>query len=253
MKIVICDDSKEDLKKVENLLAGYERTFSGEKFAVEKFSDASLLYDKISQNDLADIYILDMIMPERTGIDIGNLLEKAGKSVIIYITSSNDFALEAYGVHAVRYLVKPVREEIFFEAMDYAVSYVEAVWNSLHGEVSHREARYPVKTKDGLVTVPYSDIEYIENASRILDIHMTDGSSIKSIFIRKSFDEEIREIMTDRNFVRVHKSFLINMNHIRRLTQDSCFMEGGRNIPVSKTKAAEVKKEYLLFVSEQYR
>ncbi|MCI8774024.1 MAG: response regulator transcription factor [Lachnospiraceae bacterium] len=253
MKIVICDDSREDLKKVENLLAGYMRTFPGEKFAVEKFSDASALYDRISRNDLADIYILDMIMPEKSGIDLGSLLDKVGKSVIVYITSSDDFALEAYGVHAVRYLVKPVREEIFFEAMDYAVSYVKAVWNSLHGEASYREARYPVKTKDGLVSVLYSDIEYIENASRILDIHLTDGSSIKSIFIRKSFDEEIREIVKDRNFARVHKSFLINMNHIRRLTQDSCFMEGGRNIPVSKTRAAEVKKEYLLFVSEQYR
>lgn len=63
MKIVICDDSREDLKKVENLLAGYMRTFPGEKFAVEKFSDASALYDRISRNDLADIYILDMIMP----------------------------------------------------------------------------------------------------------------------------------------------------------------------------------------------
>ena len=192
MKIVICDDSREDLKKVENLLAGYMRTFPGEKFAVEKFSDASALYDRISRNDLADIYILDMIMPEKSGIDLGSLLDKVGKSVIVYITSSDDFALEAYGVHAVRYLVKPVREEIFFEAMDYAVSYVKAVWNSLHGEASYREARYPVKTKDGLVSVLYSDIEYIENASRILDIHLTDGSSIKSIFIRKSFDEEIR-------------------------------------------------------------
>ena len=253
MKIVICDDSREDLEKVENLLAGYRRTFPGESFTVEKFSEASVLYDRISQNDMADIYILDMIMPERTGIDIGNLLEKAGKSVVIYITSSDDFALEAYNVHAVRYLVKPVREEIFFEAMDYAVSHVKAAGNSLQSDALYRETRYPVKTKDGLVSVRYSDIEYIENASRVLDIHLTDGSSIRSIFIRKSFDEEIREIVANRNFVRVHKSFLINMNHIRRLTQDSCFMEGGRNIPVSKTRAAEVKKEYLLFVSEQYR
>ncbi|MDE5932651.1 MAG: LytTR family transcriptional regulator, partial [Lachnospiraceae bacterium] len=123
----------------------------------------------------------------------------------------------------------------------------------LRSGVLRKETRYPVKTKDGLISVRYSDIEYIENASRVLDIHLTDGSNIKSIFIRKSFDEEIREIVLNRNFVRVHKSFLVNMNHIRRLTQDSCFVESGRNIPVSKTRAAEAKKEYLLFVSEQYR
>lgn len=253
MKVVICDDCMEDLRRVENLLEAYESAFPGEKFAAEKFSDASVLYQKILQNELADIYILDMIMPEKNGIDIGSLLEKAKKSAVIYITSSDDFALEAYGVHAVRYLVKPVREEIFFEAMDYAVSCVKAARNSQHGEASYREARYPVKTKEGLMSVLYSDIEYIENASRVLDIHLTDGSSIKSIFIRKSFDEEIQEIMTDGNFVRVHKSFLINMNYIKRLTQDSCFMEDGRNIPVSKTRAADVKKYYLRFISEKYQ
>lgn len=253
MKVVICDDCMEDLKTVEDLLAEYERAFPGEKFVAEKFSDASVLYQKISQNELADIYILDMIMPEKNGIDIGSLLEKAGKSVVIYITSSDDFALEAYGVHAVRYLVKPVREEIFFEAMDYAVSYMKALRNNPCGDAPYREPRYPVKTKEGLTSVLYSDIEYIENASRVLDIHLADGSSIKSIFIRKSFDEEIQEIITDRNFVRVHKSFLINMNYIKRLTQDSCFMEDGRNIPVSKTRASDVKKDYLLFITERYR
>lgn len=253
MKIVICDDSMKDLEKVKDLLAGYEGTLPGEKFEVEEFTDAAMLYDRIEQDELADIYILDMIMPEKTGLDLGGLLKKAGKSVIIYITSSDDYALEAYGVHAVRYLLKPVQKEIFAEAMDYAVMYLEAVKNRMCGDVLYRESRYPVKTKDGIISIPYSNIEYIENASRVLDIHLMDGSSVKSIFIRKSFDEEIREIVLNRNFVRVHKSFLINMNHVRRLTLDSCFMESGRNIPVSKTRAANVKKEYLLFVSEQYR
>lgn len=113
MKIVICDDDVEDLMKVESLLTEYEKSVPGIKFDVEKFSNASVLYQKILQNELADIYILDMIMPEKTGIDLGSLLEKTKKSIIIYITSSDDFALEAYGVHAVRYLLKPVEREIF--------------------------------------------------------------------------------------------------------------------------------------------
>lgn len=125
--------------------------------------------------------------------------------------------------------------------------------NLLKEDIPYKEARYPVKTKEGLVSVPYADIEYIENASRVLDVHLTDGSSIKSIFIRKSFDEDIQEIMKDQSFVRVHKSFLINMNYIKRLAQDSCFMESGRNIPVSKTRAADVKRSICFFISRRYR
>ena len=65
-------------------------------------------------------------MADKTGIDIGSLIRRTGgQSVIIYITSSDEFALEAYHVRAVRYLLKPIKAELFFEALDYALSYAE--------------------------------------------------------------------------------------------------------------------------------
>ncbi|MDE7020292.1 MAG: response regulator, partial [Lachnospiraceae bacterium] len=157
MKIVICDDCMEDLVQVERLLQKYEKN-ADSKFEVETFSDASKVYHKVLQHELADIYILDMIMPQKSGIDIGSLLEKNGKSVVIYITSSNEFALEAYGVHAARYLLKPVSDAVFGEAMDYAVSQIRMNQNVLSQDI-----RYTVKTKEALVSVYYSDIVYIEN------------------------------------------------------------------------------------------
>ena len=244
MKIVICDDSIEDLIKIEKFLQKYLQLYTEINMETEKFSDPSRLYEKICHKELADIYILDMIMSEKTGIDIGSLLGRsANKSVIIYITSSDDFALEAYRVHAARYLLKPVREEEFFEAMDYALSCTEVK----KGPV------YLVKTKDGFVSVPYSRIEYIENASRILDIHMTDGEDVKSIFIRQSFDLELEELLRDKNFLQVHKSFVVNIKYVKKMTQNNIIMESGKSVPVSKARSAGVKKEYLLFVSEQYR
>ncbi len=101
--------------------------------------------------------------------------------------------------------------------------------------------------------MPYAKIEYIENYSRQLNICLSSGESIKSIFIRKSFDEEIRDIAQDRRFLQVHKSFLINMNYVNKLTQNSILMESGKSIPISKKRAADVKKEYLLYVNERYR
>lgn len=116
-----------------------------------------------------------------------------------------------------------------------------------------RKLMFMVKTKAGTVGVPYSEIEYIENYSRTLSIRLADGEQIRSIFIRKSFDEEIREIAGDRSFLQVHKSFLINMEHVKRLEQGEVVMDSGKHIPVSKTRAADVKKAYLLFLSACYR
>lgn len=115
------------------------------------------------------------------------------------------------------------------------------------------EPVYLLKTKDGLMPIPYSRIEYIENASRHLEVSFISGEKVKSIFIRKSFDEEIREILDNKNFIQIHKSFVVNLGYIRRLTMDGVVMENGRNIPISRTRASEVKKEYLLYVSKEYR
>ena len=77
--------------------------------------------------------------------------------------------------------------------------------------------------------------------------------TLTSIYIRTSFDKEIKELEDDKSFLRVHKSFLINLNYVKKLTKNIMIMENGRNIPVSRSSALDVKKEYLLFVSQQYR
>ena len=237
-------DCVEYLQTIETLLEQYKESISDVDFAVEKYLDATVLYNKILVGEQADIYILDMIMSDRSGLDIGSLIRQAdGDGVIIYITSSDDYALEAYGVHAARYLLKPVSEETFFEAMNFARSYTG----------TRKEHLFPIKTKEGTLSVSYSRIEYIENYSRTLNVCLDDGENIRSIFIRKSFDEEIREIAGDRSFLQVHKSFLINMEHVKKLEQSEIVMESGKRIPVSKTRAADVRRAYLQFLSVCYQ
>lgn len=244
MKVTICDDSIEDLRKIEKLLQKYIDLNNSAHFEITKYSDPGKLTQDISNRQFADIYILDMIMSNQTGIDIGRQLRKTGcQNPIIYITLSDDYALDAYHIHAVRYLLKPLNETDLFEAMDYAISC---------GEVKNSPV-YLIKTKDGLISAPYAKIEYIENVSRTLDVHLTDGRNIKSIFIRKSFDDEISELLQDRCFIQAHKSYIINLNCVKQLTLESVIMESGKQIPVSKTRAASVKKAYLAFIAGQYR
>ena len=244
MKIMICDDSPNDLAAIKELLEKYCKHRTNTALEAEQASDSAVLYRRIQEGERWDIYILDILMSEKTGIDIGGLLHRSGaQSPIIYVTSSDDFALDAYGVHAVRYLLKPVREDLLFEALDYVLSFPGKKGSGV----------YKVKTKEGLAAVPYSRIEYIENSARTLSIRLTDGKIIKSIFIRKSFDEEIRQLTDAADFLQVHKSFLVNLNYVDRLAQGNITMESGRCIPVSKARSADVKREYLMFVSQKYR
>lgn len=246
MKVIICDDNGEDLREIDGLLTKYSSIHPSRNFTVEKYADPSVLYQEITNGKSADIYILDMLMPKRTGIDIGRQIRKCGsESAIIYLTSSDDYALDAYGVHAIRYLLKPVEEERLFEALEHGAACFVAK--------TEKEPEFLVKTKAGLVQMPYSKIEYIENANRRLEVHLVDGGILTSIFIRKSFEEEIRKAAETENFLHVHKSFLVNLDHVKQLGMGVMIMESGRQIPVSKAKAVGVKREYLLYISDKYR
>ncbi len=243
MNIALCDDNIQDLNELEILLKKYKELHSNTHFEIESFLNPSILYKKIQENNLADIYILDILMSETTGIELGNIIRTHGnKNAIIYTTSSDDFALDAYHIHAVRYLLKPIQENQFFEAIDYALSYVEF----------KKVPIYSIKTKKGLISVPYSNIEYIENASRMLHLYQTDSSVITSIFIRKSFEDEVKELSDNSYFIKVHKSFIINMNYIQKLEGNSIIMRSGAIVPISKKNITFVKRQYLLFVSKQF-
>lgn len=243
MKIIICDDSIEDLLKIEKMLMKYRVECPAGAFEIEKYSDAARLYRTLQKRELADIYILDMIMPQKTGIELGIQIRKAGNgTAIIYITTSDDFALDAYGVHAVRYLLKPVSEKKLFEALDYAFA----------GVCLKKEPAFLVRTKEGLASLSYSRVAYIENSARRLEVHLTDGELVTSVLLRGTFEDAVRDIARDGRFLQVHKSFLVNLDYVRRVDGDEVLMEKGDKIPVSKAKTANVKKEYLLYVSEKY-
>lgn len=99
-----------------------------------------------------------------------------------------------------------------------------------------------LETKEGLISIPYSRIEYIENYSRRLNICLTDGKNIQSIFIRKSFNEETQQIAENDSFIQVHKSFLVNLYHVDKLMSGNIIMESGARFPISKARTADVKK-----------
>ena len=244
LKVVICDDNIEDLISIEKMLVRFQTVHQQEQCEIEKFSDSNALYKKIISGFKADIYILDMLMPLKNGIDIGKLIRKQDKdSAVIYSTASDDFALEAYRVHAVRYLMKPLDEEKFYEALEYAYAFVNM----------KEEPLYLLKTPDGLVTIAHSRIVYVENKARVLHVHLADGRVIKSLFIRKSFENEISSLAESTSFLHVHKSFLINLKHVEKLTQYHMVMAGGEQVPVSKKKYTEVKRRYLSFVADRFR
>ena len=121
LKIAICDDEKEFQDAAERMLKIYMEE-KGLPFEIDSFDVASDLIDTLEKGMIYDIYLLDIYMPGMTGMSVATeLRNRKVKSPIIFLTSSVDHALEAFGVDATHYLLKPYSKDSFYVGMKKAM------------------------------------------------------------------------------------------------------------------------------------
>ena len=101
MKIAVCDDRPEHLKKIRELLGKYQQTRPGLESQAEYFLSGAELLDRRRSGADMDLYLLDILMPGENGISVGKRLRQMGKQgELIFLTSSNDYAADSYEVRA---------------------------------------------------------------------------------------------------------------------------------------------------------
>ncbi len=241
IQVAICDDEPKTLHELEAAVAHYavQRDLH---LSVDTYQCAKDLEAQIEHHKTYQIYVLDMLMPQMNGIEIGQAIRRLDQqTAIIYLTTTMDFAFQAFGVFAQRYLLKPVNETEFHEALDFAV-----------GNALQMQKTLNVKTASGIQRIPYSKIEYIENAARALHIYTTDKNEIVSRLLRKSFENDIGILLENQDFIHTHKSFIVNLSHVRVYDTNQMAMRSGAQIPISKSRQTEVKRAYLQYISENY-
>ena len=126
LKIAVCDDEQLYLDKTHAMLEQYAAEHDVE-ITAEAISNPSALLDSIEAGERHDIYLLDIYMPGVSGMSVATDLRSKGvRSPIIFLTSSTEHAVEAFGVDATHYLLKPYTQQHFFTAMDKAVQRISA-------------------------------------------------------------------------------------------------------------------------------
>ena len=231
--IALCDDEAAQRQLARKMLDSYFAV-RGTAAKIWEFSDGqSLLNAALDQT--FDLYLLDIVMPETDGIDLGLALRKSDKNgVIIYLTTSPDFALEGYSVKAAAYLLKPVSEERLFAALDDALKTV----------AERRAQSVMVKTAEGTSRLPLDDILYAEQIERLPYYHLRDGSCVTGVTIRTSFREAMKPLLADGRFYLCGASLVFNLHHIKRVTRSDAF-PGSRQVPVPKRAAAELHTAWM--------
>ncbi|MDB5020842.1 MAG: DNA-binding response regulator [Pedobacter sp.] len=193
------------------------------------------------------IVFLDIQMNGETGFDLLRRLHIINFAVI-FITSFNNYAVKAFRFNAVDYLLKPIVPSQLVEAVDKVKdgTVVKQLASIMHTDQLYPDITFPPKihdkiavpTGEGLIVIPVNEIIYCHADSNYTKFVLIDGKCILSSYTLKQFDE----ILTAQSFFRAHRSYLINMAHVkmyRRGEGGDIVMSNGHEIELSRTHKDE--------------
>lgn len=237
MKIALCDDDEKELSNIRSLLDSYQKTHNI-PFTYQEYHSSCELALRASKERF-DIYLLDILMPHMTGMQLAREIRTFDHAAdIIFLTTSSDFAVESYTVKATNYLMKPVSSNAFFAAMD----------DILRVKTQEQGHFLVLKSRIGVHKVPLSELIYVEAQNRKV-IYYTSGR--EQIVCTEPFSSVCDSLLQHREFIQVHRSFLVNMNYICSIgTMDMC-LHNGTNVPLAQRRVADIKKHYLAFQMEE--
>lgn len=194
------------------------------------------------------LLILDIRLTDGTGFNIIQKIEKYNYA-LIFVTAYNEFAIKAIKFSAIDYILKPIDEKEFCEAINRAIQtidnsklpqQVETFFNYYEKKTQSR--RIVLKTTEAINVVDVSDIIFCRSESNYTTFYLNDNSKIMVSRVMKEYEE----MLSEYGFFRPHHSFLANLQYITKLDKSDggfLIMKNGKEIPVSlrrKKKLIEI-------------
>lgn len=239
MKFTICDDTLSDLNNTESVINKYAKAHNI-KIDIEKHNHPANLINQVSfKPEEYRVFFLDIVM-QKNGIDVAKEIKKYCKNaIIVFTTTSKEFAIDAFEVNAYHYLLKPLDKKKVFDCID----------NILNNLLSSTPNVFQIKTNDkDILTVDVKEISFIESLNRRIAIHLRNEEVILSTSLRAKFLESIPFDYENCGFINCHASYIVNMNDVKGITDKSFTMKNGEIIPISKNLFSYVKKTYIQYL-----
>lgn len=240
MKIAFIDDDK-------NIRDLYKRIITDKFSNIEEIFEAGSAKEGISllKTVSVDLLILDIDLGDGTGFDVLQEVKPYNFS-LIFSTAFNEFAIKAFKFSALDYILKPVDEKEFADAVERAISISEK--KSLefqlrnffdHFDKTTQSKKLVLKTSGEFNIVDVTDIIYCQSDNSYTSFYFTNS---EEIIVSKSM-KEYEELLTQYNFFRPHTSYLVNLNFVKKLDKSDggfLILKNGKEIPVSQRKKARL-------------
>lgn len=230
IEIALCDDNAEDIEVIRSLADRFSAKHAEFPIRLNAFTLTAKLLEHIESIGGFDLYILDVMMPEMSGIQLAELIRSRGDHAeIVFLTVSRDYAVDAFSVHACGYLLKSVCKDRFNETVLRAVQKLAREKNEV----------LTVKTKDGLRRIQLHKMVMIESFNHTREITMMDGTVLET---SATLSELFEQLGCHENFYMPHRAYIANLDNSVGIVRYDLLMLGNRRIPIPKNQFAAVQK-----------
>ena len=236
MKVAICDDEVVFLNKMEELLKS-----NNDIESIEKYNDIGKLYRNLLSGEVYDVIFMDIEwnLPNSNGTHFAAKMNERNPEIqIIYVTAYNDRFSQAIfwePTNLCGYLVKPVKEDNLTVLLDKAKRNIARI----------KKDKLVIQYKGVTETLHRNHIIYVESKAHTLFIH----TLTEKITVYDKLDEYEKKLRD--SFVRIHKSYLVNMDYVKRIESLEVTLKTEEILPASKSRVQEAKNKYFKYMSEQ--
>lgn len=236
MYLAVCDDKKEELERVLSLLDTWQESRNASPRR-QVFQSAIELLESARQERFT-LYLLDVMMPGMDGLECAREIRRFDDAAeIVFLSTSPGFAYESYGVRAFNYLLKPVERERLFSLLDQLYLREQLPQDAL-----------TLKTGTTIVRVPYAQVSYAEVIGKHVYFHLVDGDVREVVGSLRDFEALL---LPRAEFMRVHRSYIVNMLQVEELSSDHIRTFSGKTVPVSRLLYPQLQKDYMALLFEQ--
>lgn len=238
INIAICDDEEQEVETMYNIVSQKFDKFNA-VYKITKCSNGGDLLYEMDEIRAFDLVFLDIELGIDNGIDAADKVkQKNPYCYIIFVSGYDRYYKAAFGVQPFQFLDKPINR-----------LEVERVIDSVANLIVDNNSVYSFEHKWKQYRIPINTILYFISDRRLIELHAKDGSVYR--FYRKM--SEVEKLIAEKStmFLRVHKSYLINMNYIKVFQSDEITMQDNNVFPISSRKQKEVIEKYMRFAKQE--
>lgn len=231
MKIAICDDEEYYVHTLQQYL------WDNPNYAIDTFFSSDALLAQYEKGTHYDVLFCDIVMKPYNGIELARKIREYDKDVIIvFLSSYLDYAPQGYEVDAFRYLIKPIQQETFLSLMEDIC------------QKQQNQKKILLETTVGSILTTEESIIYIEAHNKDTLIFCENETLDAKMGLC-----ELEQLLTKHHFFRIHRKYLVHMNHITEYDDTRLTLDNGKTLSISRRKSKDFQQAMKTFIKGEIK